>query len=80
MNRNPMHEARAALAPHPVRGPLSDYRIPCCTRHRMWLVTFMQYGLGFFDHEAGRVDQRQGGLPGQTPVDPSTGRPTRRPA
>jgi hypothetical protein len=29
MNPNPMHEARAALALHPVRGPLSDYRIPC---------------------------------------------------
>ena len=46
------------------RALWSNYRMPLLEpRHRIWLVTLMQYGLGFFDHEGGRVDQRQGCLP-----------------
>ena len=26
---------------------------------KIWLVTFMQYDLGFFDHETGRVECAQ---------------------
>jgi len=66
MNGHPMHKARAALALHPpwcARAIVELQDAPAGTRHRIWLVTLMQYGLGFFDHEGGRVDQRQGCLP-----------------
>jgi putative transposase len=26
---------------------------------KVWLVSFMQYDLGFFDHETGRINQRR---------------------
>ena len=64
MNGHPMHKARAALALHPgARAIVELQDAPAGTRHRIWLATLMRYGLGLFDHEGGRVDQRQGCLP-----------------
>ena len=61
MNGHPMHKARAALTLHPPCAAIIELQdAPVGTRH---LVTLMQYGVGFFDHEGGRVDQRQGCLP-----------------
>ena len=84
MNGHPMHTARAALALHPgARAIVELQDAPAGTRHRIWLVILAALLRGR------AVGKRFGinpqfrdlrGLPGQAPVDPSTGRPIRGPA
>jgi len=84
MNGHPMHTARAALALRPgARAIVELQDVPDGTRHRIWLVILAALLRGRAVVKRSGINpqfRHLRGLPGQAPVDPSTGTPIRGPA